>query len=95
MQDDSNEVPSTNVTIDVPDYSRERGMRMEWETDTEIKTRLEDGGMVLVANESGLVSLARLFLTLANAEVSSGSHWHLDDLNCFEDGSVELIVEKM
>ena len=68
---------------------------MEWETDKEIRTQIEDGGMVLKANESGLVSLARLFLTLANAEVPSGSHWHLDDLNCFEVGSAELIVEKM
>ena len=95
MQDSSSELPTTKVTIEVPGYSRERGRRMEWDSDTEIKTRLEGGGMVLIANERGLVSLARLFLTLANSEIPSGNHWHLDDLNCFEDGSVELIVEKM
>jgi hypothetical protein len=68
---------------------------MKWESDFEIRTRIEDGGMVLVANRSGLISLARLFLTLANPEVPSGNHWHLDASNCFVDGSVELIVEKM
>jgi hypothetical protein len=95
MQDNSNEVPSTNVTIAVPDSSPNHGLRMKWEDGFTIQARIEDGSVVVMANEEGLISLARLFLTLANPQVPSGDHWHLDEHNSLEEKSVELIIEKM
>jgi hypothetical protein len=83
------------VEIEVPDYSPESGLHMEWEDYFEIRTDLQGGATRIVANQAGLISLARLFLTLADPAVPSGNHWHLDDLNSLEEGSRELILEKM
>jgi hypothetical protein len=83
------------LKIAVPDYLPERSLRMEWEPGAIIETRIDDGATVIRANQEGLVSFARLFLTLANEQVPSGSHWHLDESNSLEEGSTELIVEKM
>jgi hypothetical protein len=83
------------VEIDVPDYSPQSGLRMEWDLGCVISatTQLSDG-VLIEANRAGLISLARLLLTLADDNVSSGSHWHLDDLNALEEGSIELVIEK-
>jgi hypothetical protein len=83
------------IEIDVTDYSAEHGPTMEWEAEHKIETYVEDGVMRIVANRDGLVSLARLLLTLAQSQVPTGSHWHLDESNSLEDGSVELIIERM
>lgn len=83
------------IELDVPDYSAEHGLRMEWEPEHRIETYIEDGVMRIVANRDGLVSLARIMLTLAQPQVSTGTHVHLDASNSLEDGSSELIIEKM
>ncbi|MFL5732702.1 MAG: hypothetical protein ACJ78Q_05815 [Chloroflexia bacterium] len=83
------------IEIDVPDYSPEGGLRMRWEEGS-IISATEDGGAILIrANHEGLVSLARLLLTLVNEGVPSGAHWHLDAHNAFEDGSIEIVIEKV
>ena len=83
------------VEIDVPDYSPEHGLRMKWEPDSRIVVEVREGVTLISANRDGLVSLARLLLTLADPEVPPGNHWHLDELNSLEPGSSELIVEKL
>jgi hypothetical protein len=82
------------IEIDVPDYSPESGLHMEWDDYYEIRTELQDGATRIVANRAGLISLARLCLTLADPAVPSGNHWHLDAPNSLEEGSTELILEK-
>ena len=82
------------VKIDVPDYSPSKGLRMEWEDGHSISATQDEGSTVLTANRAGLISLARLILTLANDHVPSGHHWHLDSSNALEEGSIELIIVK-
>lgn len=67
-------------------------MTLIWEPDAAIRVTLENGTLILSANEAGLVSLSRHLLSLANE--TAGSHLHLDDSNALEDGSAELILEK-
>lgn len=46
------------------------------------------------ANREGLISLARHILLLAQDDVPNGSHFHLDEFNSLENGSLELIISK-
>jgi len=53
-----------------------------------------DGNTTIVsANKAGLISLAKNLTLLADE--LSGSHIHLDDYNSLEEGSSELIIEKI
>ena len=68
-------------------------MHIEWEQNFSIKVGVRDGEVTLSANRDGLLSLSRLFADLA--EEPPGSHIHLDAYNSLEEGSAELIVEKI
>ena len=68
-------------------------MRVEWVDGFEIRVSLDDNAAVLTANREGLLSLAHQLTALAEAPV--GSHIHYDEHNSLEDGSAELIVERM
>lgn len=83
------------VEINVPQYREEEGIKTTWESNFTIEACIENDAIVIKANEAGLRSLARHLLTLAQPEVSSGHHMHYDDLNSLEDGSCELIIEKL
>ena len=83
------------LEINVPDYSRELGLQLVWEAGFAITVQSDQNAVVLQANRAGFVSLARHLLLLANVNVPVGSHLHLDSLNALEDGSCELIVEKV
>lgn len=47
------------------------------------------------ANPAGLVTLARLLLTLAQDSVSYGSHVHLDFDAGLEEGSSTVVFERV
>ena len=68
-------------------------MRIEWEPNASIKVGVQGGEVTLSANRDGLLSLSRLFADLA--EEPPGSHIHLDEYNSLEDGSAQLIVERI
>ena len=68
-------------------------MEMEWVEGFKIRTTIENGEIVISANREGLLSLARQFTELA--EGMSGDHIHYDEYNSLEEGSTELIVEKI
>ena len=69
-------------------------MEINWEDGFTIKVSVEDGGTVVIsANKEGLLSLARQLTDLANEE--TGCHIHYDAYNSLEDGSSELIIEKI
>ena len=52
------------------------------------------GSVVVTANKAGLLSLAKQLLFLAQDEVPMGYHFHLDETNSLEQGSLELIIQK-
>jgi hypothetical protein len=83
------------IKLSIPNYSEEAGFRFEWEYGFEIKVIAEPKAMVIIANKAGLISLARQLLTLAQDEVPSGYHVHYDEGNSLEDGSAEMVVQKL
>jgi len=84
------------LTLSVPDYSPEDGLICEFEEDYRISVEIdEDLSVCLAANKAGLITLAKLMLTLASDNVPDGVHMHLDTINgALEDNSNELIICK-
>ncbi|MEE0871959.1 MAG: hypothetical protein UIH27_00625 [Ruminococcus sp.] len=68
-------------------------MDIEWKDGFEIKVKIENGATIISANREGLLSLAAQLSALANAE--NGDHIHYDEYNSLENGSTELIIERI
>ena len=66
---------------------------MEWFDDYTIFFRIDGETAVLSANRAGLLSLAGHLTELA--EQAPESHLHLDAYNSLEEGSNELILERI
>ena len=67
-------------------------MKFNWVDGFTVNVREDDNTVVISANKEGLLSLANHLITLAVKE--PGCHFHLDQYNSLEDGSLELIIEK-
>jgi hypothetical protein len=81
--------------IDLPKYDKKEGLKLEWEYNFRILTSVDTAGKIVIkANSPGLISLARILLSLSQEAIPSGHHIHLDISNSLEDGSVELILER-
>ena len=80
------------IKISIPEY--DNGVECVWEEGFKIKTSAPFETLTIEANREGLISLARHLLYLAQVEVPSGCHFHLDEYNSLEDGSLELIISK-
>ena len=65
----------------------------EWVDGFEIQVKIQDGTAVISANKEGLLSLAKQFTALA--EGMPGDHIHYDEHNSLEDGSSEMVVERI
>jgi hypothetical protein len=85
----------TKVEVEIPEYRPEKGVHLSWEYGFTIQVRVDEDTVVIRANKPGLISLARQLLTLAQDEVPIGQHTHYDESNSLEDGSCELIIEKV
>lgn len=83
------------IKVTTPDYSSINGLQLDWEENFEIFSSVENDIVTIRANSAGLISLAKHLLTLAQAEVPTGSHIHLDELNSLETDSAEIILEKI
>lgn len=68
-------------------------MILKWENDFSIRVTIRDGEAVISGNKAGLLSLAGHLTALA--QEPSGCHIHLDEYNSLEDGSAELIIERL
>lgn len=68
-------------------------MDFKWEAGFSVSVRIADGAAVVSANREGLLSLANHLAALAAQ--TPGSHIHYDAHNALEDGSAELIVERV
>ena len=77
------------------DYCAEKGLQLQWEKDFAISVNAPGNEVTIRANKSGLISLARHLLTLAQDSAPKHSHIHLDEYNSLEEGSTELILEKI
>ncbi len=77
------------------DYCAEKGLQLQWEKDFAISVDALGNEVTIRANKSGLISLTRHLLTLAQDSTLKHSHIHLDEYNSLENGSAELILEKI
>ena len=68
-------------------------MDLKWVDGFEINVRIENGAVVISANREGLLSLACQLQALA--EGKPGDHIHYDEHNALEQGSWELIIERV
>ena len=68
-------------------------MMIEWVNGYEIRAAAEKGGIVISANREGLLSLAKQLTALA--EGVPGDHIHYDEYNSLEEGSAEMIIERI
>ena len=68
-------------------------MDIEWIDGFSISVRCDNGAAVISANRAGLLSLAGQLMELAKGE--PGDHIHYDENNSLEEGSTEIIVERM
>ena len=81
-------------SIEVPSYDRSRGIQLVWDDGHEIWSLNDSGRLYLKANREGLITLARLLLTLAQDDVPLGSHVHLDFEAGLEEGSAPITLER-
>ncbi|MBQ7546100.1 MAG: hypothetical protein IJT41_03935 [Clostridia bacterium] len=69
-------------------------MKTDWVDGFTIRVRVDESGtVVLSANKEGLLSLSQQFAALA--EQPTAAHIHYDAYNSLEDGSTEIIIEKV
>ncbi len=68
-------------------------MKIEWVDGFEIKTAVNSKEIVISANREGLLSLARQLTALADGV--PGDHIHYDEHNSLEEGSAEMIIERI
>lgn len=69
-------------------------MDFEWIDGYRIGVTIRGGTVVISANREGLQSLASHLLSLSE-DLIPGAHFHLDAYTALEDGSAELIVERV
>ncbi len=81
------------IILEIPTYSQEKGLDFGfcWEDNFSIFVEKNEKETTIKANKEGLVSLAKIFLALSEAE--KHCHIHLDQHNSLEENSVELIIE--
>ncbi|MCR8843740.1 hypothetical protein NQ117_08575 [Paenibacillus sp. SC116] len=83
------------MNIQIPKYSKDNGFEFVWENNFTILAEKNEDSIVIKANKEGLLSLATQLLTLAQNEVPVDTHLHYDDFNSLEDGSCEIIIQKI
>ena len=75
-----------NQACDIRGLNEGHGiMDIKWEDGFVIKTKYENGEVMIYANKEGLISLANIFNALAEDKVDAGTHIHLDQYNSLED----------
>jgi hypothetical protein len=70
------------------------GLRLEWTYGFRIEVSAGSDEVLIRANKAGLTSLAQHLLTLAEDDVASGAHVHLDAGRELEDASRDLVLER-
>ncbi|ASA23040.1 Imm32 family immunity protein [Paenibacillus donghaensis] len=83
------------ININMPAYSSEMGFKLEWEDNFYIDCSVDKETVKISANQEGLISLANHLLNLAQGEVPLNTHLHFDDHNSLEEGSSQIIIEKV
>jgi hypothetical protein len=83
------------IILNIPDYNQNDGIISHWENNFQLIVTDSNNQVLIQANKAALTSLAIQLLTLAQDSLPSGGHLHFDEYNSLENGSKELIIEKM
>lgn len=83
------------IQIKINDYNAKDGVKLNWKDNYKIEVDNNHGEIIISANEDGLLSLANHFMTLAQPNVPLGTHIHLDEYNSLEEGSAEIVIQKI
>ena len=82
------------IIVDIPNYDG-NGLDVIWETGSKYSVSVEANNVVISANKSGLVSLAKQMLYMAYNNLTTGSHIHYDSFfTRMTDEDFELVIEK-
>ena len=84
-----------NVVINVNKYSKECGIELKWESNYKIIVNNCNNELIISANREGLLSLANHLINLSQLDVPIGTHIHLDEYNSLEEGSVDMVIQKI
>ncbi|BBW97528.1 Imm32 family immunity protein [Geobacillus icigianus] len=84
-----------DIQIKIPKYRNDSGFQFVWEDNFIIETEINGNTIIIRANKDGLISMAKHLLTLAQNEVPTGTHIHYDELNSLEEGSCEIVIQKI
>ncbi|UFJ61974.1 hypothetical protein [Brevibacillus sedimenti] len=84
-----------DIQIKIPKYTNDSGFQFVWEDNFIIETEINGNTIIIRANKDGLISMAKHLLTLAQNEVPTGTHIHYDELNSLEEGSCEIVIQKI
>ena len=68
-------------------------MEVNWVDGFEIRVTVDSGAAVISANREGLLSLAEQLAALVDGQ--PGDHIHYDEHTSLEEGSAELIIERI
>ncbi|HEY7584548.1 MAG TPA: hypothetical protein VIB78_13130 [Acidimicrobiia bacterium] len=81
-----------DMTIDVIEYDNRRGLEFAWDNSFSIAVVQRSHGVEIVANRAGLISLARVLLTMAQDSIDLPRPFdiELDESNALEDDSLPL-----
>ena len=83
------------ILLNLPDYD-EDGIDVIWEDNSRYTIGIYDNDVILTANKSGLISLAKQMLYMAHNNLPTGSHVHYDGFFAQKgEGEYELIIEKI
>jgi hypothetical protein len=69
-------------------------MKFEWFDGFKIEVILSNNAVLIKANVEGIKSLVNCLTALSESNVK-GAHFHLDEFNSLEPGSIEVIFEKV
>ncbi len=84
-----------DIKMQVPEFSSEKGMKFIWEDNFKILVKQLNNEVIIQANKEGLISLARILLSLSQNAVPINEHVHLDKTNSLEENSNDIIIEKI
>lgn len=82
------------IEMEILEYVPAQGLQHTWDHNSYIHTEMQGSAFYIKMDRAGLMSLAELLLTLAQAKVPAGCHVHLDSFYGMEEGSIELIIER-
>jgi hypothetical protein len=83
------------VKIEIPKYNGDTGITYLWTDGFELSMAVDKDVVLIKANKEGLISMANHLLNLAQDDIPKNYHMHFDELNSLEEGSRELIIEKI